>query len=110
MSGNVGPGQDEGDFETRLRKARARQGLDAPPPAVTRPGGSDLGMGLRVGVELVSALAVAVAIGWGLDSWLHTRPAFLIVFVLLGGVAGVLNVMRAVSGMGANRPPGGTQV
>jgi ATP synthase protein I len=55
---------------------------------------SDLGTGLRVGVELVSALAVAVAIGWGLDHWLHTMPLFLIIFVLLGGVAGVMNVWR----------------
>jgi ATP synthase protein I len=48
-------------------------------------------------VELVSALAVAVAIGWGLDRWLHTMPLFLVIFVLLGGAAGVLNVWRGVS-------------
>jgi len=40
---------------------------------------------------------VAVAIGWGLDHWLHTMPAFLCIFVLLGGAAGVLNVWRVVS-------------
>ena len=44
--------------------------------------------GLRVGVELVSALAVAVAIGWALDKWLHTLPLFLSLFVVLGGAAG----------------------
>jgi ATP synthase protein I len=51
-------------------------------------------IGVRVGVEMVSALVVAVAIGWGLDRWLGTTPVFLGVFVLLGGAAGVLNVWR----------------
>ena len=87
-----GPGQTS--FEARLKAARSKQGLDAPPPTKVANGVSDLGAGLRVGVELVSALAVAVAIGWGLDHWLHTLPLFLIIFVLLGGVAGVLNVWR----------------
>jgi ATP synthase protein I len=57
---------------------------------------SALGLGLRVGVELVSALAVAVAIGWGLDRWLHTLPLFLVIFMVLGGAAGLLNVWRQV--------------
>jgi ATP synthase protein I len=51
---------------------------------------------MRVGVELVSALVVAVAIGYGLDRWLHTLPLFLVLFVVLGGVAGVMNVWRLV--------------
>ena len=95
-----GPGGSSGDnsFEERLRAARARQGLDQPPPDPGKQPGdlgpSPLGIGLRVGVELVSALVVAVAIGYWLDRWLHTSPAFLIVFVFLGGAAGVLNVWR----------------
>jgi ATP synthase protein I len=56
-----------------------------------------------VGVELVSALVVAVAIGWGLDHWLHTMPLFLIIFVLLGGVAGVMNVWRLMMPRGPSQ-------
>jgi ATP synthase protein I len=63
-----------------------------------------MGVGLRVGVEMVSALAVAVAIGWYLDRWLHSSPAFLVVFVLLGGAAGVANVWRVI-GPKRNGPP-----
>jgi len=37
---------------------------------------------------------VGAAIGWGLDRLLGTRPILLVVFVLLGGAAGVLNVWR----------------
>ena len=34
-------------------------------------------------------------LGWLLDRWLGTSPWGLIVFLLLGFAAGVLNVMRA---------------
>ncbi|MCX7381174.1 MAG: AtpZ/AtpI family protein [Alphaproteobacteria bacterium] len=95
MSGKRG--DDGGSFEDRLAVARRKQGLDAPPPGVGKPakgGMSAMGIGLRVGVELVSALVVAIAIGWWLDSFFHTRPFLLMLFVLLGGAAGLLNVWR----------------
>jgi ATP synthase protein I len=85
-------------FEERLRSAREKQGLDPLPP---KPGGADdggqspLGIGFRVAVELLSALLVACAIGWGIDRLAGTRPWFLIAFVPLGGAAGILNVWRS---------------
>lgn len=89
-----------GSFEDRLRAARSRQGQDAPPTPQGGPSdtkvASAMGVGLRVGVELVSALAVAVAIGWALDRWLHTLPLFLVIFLVLGGAAGLVNVWRMV--------------
>ena len=96
---------DPASFEDRLRVARQRQGLDA--PASAAPGGptgaSALGVGVRVGVELVSALVVSVGLGWLLDRWLHTLPLFLILSVVLGGAAGVANVWRL---LGAGGPFG----
>ena len=92
------PGNHETSFEERLAMARDKRGLEAaqPEPGKTPDGldGSALAIGLRVGVEMVSALVVAVAIGWGLDRLLGTKPILLAVFVLLGGAAGVLNVWR----------------
>jgi ATP synthase protein I len=92
-------GEEEPSFEERLKAARSRQGLDAPPPASgLKPddigGMNPWGIGLRVGIEMVSALVVAVAIGYGLDYLLGTRPILTAVFVLLGGAAGILNVWR----------------
>jgi ATP synthase protein I len=83
-------------FQARLNAARGRQGLDPKPPPSVQGGGdpSALGVGLRVGIELVSAIIVGVAIGYGLDWLLGTKPVFIAVFVLLGGAAGVLNVWR----------------
>ena len=91
--GDKPDGTDASGFNERLNAARIKQGLDVKAPA---PAGSasTYGMGLRVGVELVSALAVSVLIGWGLDTWLGTRPWLLGLFVLLGGAAGVANVWR----------------
>ena len=92
------PSEDAASFEARLQAARARRGLDAPPAqaGLDRSQASALGVGLRVGVELVSALVVATAIGWGLDRWFGTMPLMICLFVLLGGAAGVLNVWRVM--------------
>lgn len=55
--------------------------------------------GLKIGSEFVSAILVGSAIGWVLDKWLGTTPFGLIVFLILGFAAGVLNVMRATGQM-----------
>jgi len=87
--------RNDGSFDARLQAARTKQSMDALVPAKDTAGtASPMGIGVRVGVELVSALAVSVAIGWGLDRWLGTTPIFIGLFVLLGGAAGVANVWR----------------
>jgi ATP synthase protein I len=57
---------------------------------------SGLARGLRLSTELVAGVLVGAGIGWGLDRWLGISPWGLIVFLLLGFAAGVLNVVRAV--------------
>ena len=65
-----------------------------------RPPPNQSGIAFRFATELVAALVVGGGLGWGID-WLcghfgfHTRPAFLIVFFVLGAAAGIRNVMRA---------------
>ncbi len=49
--------------------------------------------------ELVAGVLVGAALGWGFDRLLSTSPWGLIVFLLLGFVAGVVNVMRAAGVM-----------
>lgn len=51
--------------------------------------------GFRLSSELIAGVLVGAAIGWGFDRLLSTSPWGLIVFFLLGFVAGVVNVMRA---------------
>ena len=54
----------------------------------------------RVATELLSGLVIGAAVGWTIDRWLNTSPWFLIVFFLLGGAAGILNLWRIVTGKG----------
>ncbi len=88
-------------FEERLRAAQERRRGRAGGGTKRAPT-SALGFGFRIGVELVSALAVGVGIGWLLDRWLGTQPWLLMLFFLLGAGAGVANVYRAVGQMGRN--------
>ena len=83
------------DLGKRLDELKTRQGARAkgPPP-------SQSSIAFRFASELVAALVVGGGLGWGID-WLcghfgyHTRPAFVIVFFVLGAAAGIRNVMRA---------------
>jgi len=59
-----------------------------------------LGFGFRIGIELVVAVVVATALGWAIDRWFGTRPWGMIVLFFLGVAAGMLNVYRAVTGVG----------
>jgi ATP synthase protein I len=60
---------------------------------------SAMAVGLRLSSELVAGVLVGAALGWGFDRLLSTSPWGLIVFLLLGFTAGVLNVMRAAGVM-----------
>ena len=51
--------------------------------------------GMRLSAELVGGVVVGFILGWLFDRGLGTSPWGLIVFVLFGFVAGVLNVMRS---------------
>ncbi len=90
------------DLEQRLGRARRERQRGA---SGVSEGGSGvpqnaLGLALRIGLELVVAIVVATAIGWACDRWLGTRPWGTILFFFLGVAAGMLNVWRAVSGLG----------
>jgi len=95
------PHQDLERLNDRLAKARDNAGLTgAGKQQKNPPPGNALGLAFRIGVELVSALAIGVGVGWLLDSWLGTKPWLMLVFILLGGGAGILNVYRVASGFG----------
>jgi ATP synthase protein I len=56
---------------------------------------SAMARGFQLSSELIAGVVVGAAIGWGFDRLLSTSPFGLIVFFLLGFVAGVVNVVRA---------------
>ena len=99
---------DQESFEQRLDAARRRAGLEPKPADIqAQQGASDpkaLNLAMRLGVELVAAMVIAVGIGYGLDRLLHTAPWFMIAFVPIGAIAGFRNLMRVV---GPSKPPRG---
>src|SRR6201997_456586 len=56
---------------------------------------SAMALGFRLSSELVAGVLVGALMGWGFDRLLSTSPFGLIVFVLVGFSAGVLNVVRS---------------
>lgn len=93
--------QDLAAVESRIDDARRREAenrLDG--PAKKNAQMSGIGLAFRVSIELISAVAVGGGFGWLLDSWLETRPWLMLVFILIGGAAGMLNVYRLSSGYG----------
>jgi ATP synthase protein I len=86
------------DLDERLKRLRESGGT-RPPPAPTRAT-RGIGLGMRIGVELVAALLVGCGIGYLLDSWFGTKPWLFLVFFLLGSAAGMLNVYRLMTGKG----------
>ncbi|MFN3938210.1 MAG: AtpZ/AtpI family protein [Gemmobacter sp.] len=66
----------------------------------------------RMVIELVTGMALGLAIGYGLDVLLGTRPAMMVVFVLLGFAAGVRTMLKTAKDLtrrmqdGEDPPPG----
>jgi ATP synthase protein I len=56
---------------------------------------SAMALGFRLSSELIAGVIVGALLGWGFDHLLSTSPWGLIVFVLLGFTAGVVNVVRS---------------
>ena len=77
----------------RLAEKKASHETEAGTPPSQNTAG--IALGLRLSTELIAGVVVGAAIGWLLDRWLGISPWGLIVFLLLGFAAGVLNVMRA---------------
>jgi len=88
-----------GNLDQRLSKLRGHrknetdQSGDGSGDGAARA--SAMARGFRLSSELIAGVAVGALIGWGFDRLLSTSPWGLIVFFLLGLVAGVINVMRS---------------
>lgn len=60
---------------------------------------SGLSRGFRLASEFTAAIIVGAGLGYLIDMALPTRPWAMIVLLLLGFAAGVLNVVRATKEM-----------
>ena len=99
---------DEAALSARLRRlgdqlTQASRPVDRVEPRRSSADPSMIARGFRLSSELVAGVVVGALIGWLLDRWLGISPWGLIVFLLLGFAAGVLNVMRTAGVIRPNR-------
>src|ERR1700704_135659 len=92
-----------GSLDHRLSEIRDNRKIRTDQPETESGDGaaraSDMARGFRLSSELVVGVVVGAIMGWGFDRLLSTSPWGLIVFLLLGFIAGVINVMRAAGVM-----------
>ena len=88
------------DLDSRLQQARKAADKPAHKGSSGSNDRSGINIAMRMGVEMISALIVGVAIGYFLDRWLGTKPWLMLLFFVLGSAAGFLGVYRAATGLG----------
>ncbi|MBW6420913.1 AtpZ/AtpI family protein [Rhizobium sp. XQZ8] len=90
-------------LSTELAGRKAEDAAEAKRDAQSEESRKGMALGLKISSEFISAIAVGAILGFLLDRFAGTSPWGLIVFLLLGFCAGVLNVLRTV-GMVAPSP------
>jgi ATP synthase protein I len=88
-----------GSLDQRLSKIRDSRKIRTDQPGSEGGDGtaraSAMALGFRLSSELIAGVVVGALLGWAFDRLLSTSPWGLIVFVLLGFIAGVVNVVRS---------------
>lgn len=90
------------DLESRLNDLNKRHGRDVngkQRDEIKKPGNSGMANGMRIASEFISAILVGAAIGYGIDWFFEIAPLAMILFMMLGFAAGVLNVIRMTKEM-----------
>jgi len=83
------------EIEERLRRAREKRDDVRPIEAPN----SKLGIAFRLVTELMAAVIVGGAMGWGLDRIFGTGPFLFIVMFMVGVAAGIYTVVRSAQQM-----------
>lgn len=107
-----GPGREEKgassdtDLARRLdrlsRDLHAEKGQRAAAEQPQRRAGTDYAQAFKLASEFVAGVLVGAGLGWGFDRLAGTSPWGLIVLLLLGFAAGVLNVVRGAGRMSSS--------
>jgi ATP synthase protein I len=94
------------DLGARLDKVKDEvRKRHAEPEPDQRARGAAMGQAMKIAIELVVGIAVGGFIGKVLDDQFGTRPWLLIVFLMLGFAAGMLNIVRTARRLQAEAEP-----
>ncbi len=87
------------NIDARLKAARDAGAEKQKAGFRDRENSRGMGLGMRIGIELVVSVLAGGGIGLFIDSKLNTKPIFMLAFLVLGFTAGVLNVLRLTKGL-----------
>jgi ATP synthase protein I len=111
--GDNGAGRDLSEAELSARREKLTRKLDEhrlseqrAEARQTSSTGAGMAQAMKLSSEFIAGIAVGAMMGWLLDHWVGTSPFGLIVFLLLGFAAGVLNVMRSAGIVAEQGRPG----
>ncbi len=91
------PEEDLSDRRDRLNRMLEgrRAAEEAEQRKSSKSNTSGYAQAMKLSSEFIAGIVVGGGIGWLCDTWLGTSPFGLIVFLLIGFAAGVVNVLRA---------------
>jgi ATP synthase protein I len=84
------------DLDSRI-KAEKGERAETEKPASSATMAQDYSKGYRLASEFVAGVLVGGLVGYGLDRLFGTLPLLLIIFLLFGFGAGILNMSRAAN-------------
>jgi ATP synthase protein I len=90
-------------LDARLDKATADRRETAAPRTRSKSDSSALGQAFRYSAEFVSGVVAGGIVGWIIDRLAGTSPWGLIVCLILGFCAGMLNLLRAAGAVKSAR-------
>ena len=74
------------EIEKKIKEIESNKNLKQPKI-------NGFGVGMKISLDLISPIVVGVLIGIGFDNFFLTKPIFFIIFLLLGIVAGFMNII-----------------
>ena len=86
-------------LEEELKAARAEFDKDYNPPVKED---ENISQGARAGIELVGAVLGGALLGYGLDYYFETSPAFFLIFIILGVITGFYNIYKITMNVGTS--------
>ena len=63
---------------------------------------SGYGIGMKISLDLFSSILVGTMIGLGIDNFFSTKPIFLLIFLVLGIIAGFYNLYKSAQNLNKN--------
>ena len=64
-----------------------------------KPDPKGLGIGMKIGLDLISPIIVGILIGLGFDKIFSTKPIFFLIFLLLGIITGFISVIKSMKSL-----------